>query len=193
MNLFSNISQALVSNPAKSWQLQTKTCISRFACSSYVKSASAAGAEEIITVIQQPSSGAAACCGAWRAWQGTTKIMVIHCTWTKLQISWYCLASGSSYVRTRKWGWLCVSLPHCNLIHSACQLKHQHTVTASTHLQATQKALWRWASGKAPGEETSSCSCRPAHRLSGFIWSLSFRVKQYREFGSRTERLSRPF
>ena len=32
----------------------TKTCISGFACSSYVKSALAAGAEEIITMIQQP-------------------------------------------------------------------------------------------------------------------------------------------
>ena len=35
-------------------QFQTKTCISGFACSSYVKSASAAGAEEIITMIQRP-------------------------------------------------------------------------------------------------------------------------------------------
>ena len=33
---------------------QTKTCISGLACSSYVKSASAAGAEEIITMIQRP-------------------------------------------------------------------------------------------------------------------------------------------
>ena len=39
---------------SRSWQLQTKTCIPGFACSSYVKSASAAGAEEIITVIQRP-------------------------------------------------------------------------------------------------------------------------------------------
>ena len=46
--------KALVDNPSRSWQLQTKTCISGFACSSYVKSASAAGAEEIITMIQRP-------------------------------------------------------------------------------------------------------------------------------------------
>ena len=39
----------MVGNPSRSWQLQTKTCISGFACSSDVKSASAAGAEEIIT------------------------------------------------------------------------------------------------------------------------------------------------
>ena len=46
--------QALVGNPSRSWQLQTKACIPEFACSSYVKSASAAGAEEIITMIQRP-------------------------------------------------------------------------------------------------------------------------------------------
>ena len=39
---------------SSSWQLQTKTCIPGFACSSYVKSASAAWAEEIITMIQRP-------------------------------------------------------------------------------------------------------------------------------------------
>ena len=44
----------MVGNPSRSWQLQTKTCISGFACSSYVKSASAAGAEEIITILQRP-------------------------------------------------------------------------------------------------------------------------------------------
>ena len=38
-----------------------------------------------------------------------------------------------------------------------------------------------------------SCSCGPAHRRLGSIWSLSLRAKQYGEFGSRTERLSRPF
>ena len=47
-------SQALVGNPSRSWQLQTKTCISGYARSSYVKSASAAGAEEIIIMIQRP-------------------------------------------------------------------------------------------------------------------------------------------
>ena len=40
---------------------------------------------------------------------------------------------------------------------------------------------------------TGSCSCGPAHRRLGSIWSLSLRAKQYGEFGSRTERLSRPF
>ena len=40
---------------------------------------------------------------------------------------------------------------------------------------------------------TGSCSCGPAHRRLGSIWSLSLRIKQYGEFGSRTERLSRPF
>ena len=40
----------MVSNPSRSWQLQTKTCISGFACSNNLKSASAAGAEEIITI-----------------------------------------------------------------------------------------------------------------------------------------------
>ena len=42
-----------MSNPSRSWQ-QTKTCISGFACSSYVKSGLEAGAEEAITVIQRP-------------------------------------------------------------------------------------------------------------------------------------------
>ena len=40
---------------------------------------------------------------------------------------------------------------------------------------------------------TGSCSCGPAHRRLGSIWSLFLRAKQYGEFGSRTERLSRPF
>ena len=40
---------------------------------------------------------------------------------------------------------------------------------------------------------TGSCSCGPAHRRLGSIWSLSLRAKQYGEFGSRTERPSRPF
>ena len=45
-------SQALVGNPSR--QLQTKACIPGFACSAYVKSASAARAEEIITMMQLP-------------------------------------------------------------------------------------------------------------------------------------------
>ena len=40
---------------------------------------------------------------------------------------------------------------------------------------------------------TGSCSWGPAHRRLGSIWSLSLRAKQYGEFGSRTEQLSRPF
>ena len=36
------------------WQLQTKSCTYGFACSSYVKFVSAAGAAEIITMIQRP-------------------------------------------------------------------------------------------------------------------------------------------
>ena len=40
---------------------------------------------------------------------------------------------------------------------------------------------------------TGSCSCGPAHRRLGSIWSLFLRAKQYGEFGSRTERQSRPF
>ena len=45
-------------------------------------------------------------------------------------------------------------LHHYNPIHSACHVNWHHTVTASTHMQAIQKALWRWASSKAAGEET---------------------------------------
>ena len=41
-------------------------------------------------------------------------------------------------------------LPHYNPIHSACHLN----VTTSTHMQAIQNDLWRWASGEAAGEET---------------------------------------
>ena len=41
--------QALFGNSSRSWQLQT----SGYACSSYVKSVSAAGAEEIITMVQR--------------------------------------------------------------------------------------------------------------------------------------------
>ena len=37
---------------------------------------------------------------------------------------------------------------------TACHLNHVHTATESTHTQATQKALWRLASGEAAGEET---------------------------------------
>ena len=44
-------------------------------------------------------------------------------------------------------------LPHYNPIHGACHLNHIHTATGSTHTQATQKALWRRASGEAAGEE----------------------------------------
>ena len=40
---------------------------------------------------------------------------------------------------------------------------------------------------------TGSCSCGPALRRLGSIWSLPLRAKQYGEFSSRTERLSRPF
>ena len=48
----------------------------------------------------------------------------------------------------------CTPLPHYNPINSACHLNHIHTATASTHTQATQKAMWRWAGGEAAGEET---------------------------------------
>ena len=77
---------------------------------------------------------------------------------------------------------------------TARYLNHIHTATASTHTQATQKALWRWASSEPAGEETLEArSCEPAHRWLGCIWSLSSRRKQYREFGSRTEWLSACF
>ena len=46
--------QALVGNPSRRRQLQTNTYISGFAGSSYVKSASVAGAEEIMSPIQWP-------------------------------------------------------------------------------------------------------------------------------------------
>ena len=52
----------------------------------------------------------------------------------------------------------CVLIEHCKFylylipIHSACHLNQQHTFTASTYMHT--KALWRWASGEAAGEET---------------------------------------
>ena len=48
----------------------------------------------------------------------------------------------------------CVPLPHYIPIRSECHLNQQHTVTPSIHMQVIQKVLWRWASGKAAGEET---------------------------------------
>ena len=42
----------------------------------------------------------------------------------------------------------CEPLPHYNPVQSTCNLNHIHTATVGTHKQATQKALWRWASGE---------------------------------------------
>ena len=52
-------------------------------------------------------------------------------------------------------------------------------------------AMGEWRSSRRGN--TRSCSCGPAHWRLGSIWSLSLRAKQNGEFGSRTERLSRPF
>ena len=87
----------------------------------------------------------------------------------------------------------CAPLPHYNPIHSACHLNQQHTFTASTHMQVIQKPCGDGRAAKQQVRKTGSCSCGPAHRRLGCIWSLSLRTKQYGEFGSRTERLSRPF
>ena len=46
--------QVLVGNPSRRRQIQTKTYIPGFAYSSYVKSASVAGADEITSLIQRP-------------------------------------------------------------------------------------------------------------------------------------------
>ena len=47
----------------------------------------------------------------------------------------------------------CAPLPHYNPIHSACHLNQQHIHSKYIYANHT-KALWRWASGEAAGEET---------------------------------------
>ena len=59
---------------------------------------------------------------------------------------------------------VCAPLPHYNPIHSASHLNQQHTVTVGTHMQVIQKALWRWASGEAAGEETLKAVVADLHR-----------------------------
>ena len=80
---------------------------------------------------------------------------------------------------------------------SACHLTSQQTSTCihnsiishspthynqSYHIHLhTTKVLWRWASGEALGVGyTGSCSCRPAHRRLGSIWSFPVRRSSQR-------------
>ena len=64
----------------------------------------------------------------------------------------------------------------------------------SVLLQVIQKALWRWASGEADGEETMEAVVADLHTGSLVLYGHFFiRTQQDKEFGSRTERLSRPF
>ena len=87
----------------------------------------------------------------------------------------------------------CAPLPHYNPIHSACHLNQQHTVSLSIHMQVIQKPCCDGRAAKQQVRKHWKLYCGPAHSRLGSVWSLSLRTKQYGEFGSRTERLSRPF
>ena len=130
----------MVGNPSRSWQLQTKTCISGFACSSYV-----------------------VCFGSWgggnhyydsTAHTAMQQHVMEHGEHDKAQQkSWSSTASGLSSrcpdtvlpldpARSGREGEVdCVPLPHYNPIHSACHLNQQHTFTASTLMQVKSSVV----------------------------------------------------
>ena len=117
--------------------------------------------------------------------------------------SWSCTASGLSSrcpdtvlpLDLARSGWesevdsACLSL-------TIIQFTARDILISNTYLQQAHICK-SYKSPVAIGERrssrwgnTGSCSCGPAHRQLGSIWSLALRAKQYGEFGSRTERLS---
>ena len=137
-----------------------------------------------------PNGGAAACCGAWRAWQGTKEVMVIHCLAPDvltLSCLWIQLVQDK---RVRFSAHLSLTIiqftAHAILISNTHSQQAYICKSYKSPVAMGERRSSRWGN-------TGSCSCGPVHRRFGSIWSLSLRAKQYGEFGSRTERLSRPF
>ena len=78
----------------------------------------------------------------------------------------------------------CALLPHYNPIHSACNLNQQHTFTATTNANHTKPC----GNGLA-----SKLKLRTYTQAAWFYMVAFLKSKAVWEFGSRTERLSRPF
>ena len=153
------------------------------------KVASAAGAEEIITIIQRPKRR---CSSMLWSMESMTRhnrnygnplhpglapdVLTLSCLWIQL----------GQDERVRLFLTIIQFTAHVILI--------SNTYSQQAHICKSYKSPvamgQRWSSRLG---NTWSCSCGPAHRRLGSIWSLSLRAKQYGEFGSRTERLSRPF
>ena len=172
-------SQALVGNPSRSRQLQTKPCIFGLACSSYVKSASASWAEGIITLIQRPKRQCSSMLWSMESmtrhnrspWSSTHSGLSCRCLGTALPLD-----PGRSG-RERE---VDCAPPVTIIQFKVHVILISNTQSQQAHICKSYKKPF--GDGRAAGEETlkASCSCGPAHRRLGSLWSLSLRTKQYR-------------
>ena len=77
------------------------------------------------------------------------------------------------------------------LIQQRMSPNQQHTFTASTHMQVIQKPYGDGQAAKQQVRNNWKLKLRTCTQAAWF-YMVAF-LKQYGEFGSRTERLSRPF
>ena len=114
-----------------------------FACSSYVKSASADGAEEIIPMIQRPK------------WRCSSML------WSMESMTRHTRSHGHPLLVIYCILHICVCCECVLLINSK-------------HIYANpSKALWRWASGEAAGEETLEAVVADLH-TGGLVLYVAF-------------------
>ena len=87
----------------------------------------------------------------------------------------------------------CAPLPYCNQIHSAHHLNQQHSHSKQTYESYTKSHVMGERGSSRWGNTGSCTCCVPAHRRFGSVRSLLLSTKQYKWFGSRSDRLSWPF